>query len=70
MKVSGGIGIYKDGATRRKVKILVSRISFEDGSTRSMGFSAVASETGEAIADRTKEKMKEIETQKRKKELR
>ena len=62
VKVSGGIGIHKDGTTRRKVKILDSTISFEDGSTRSMGFSAVASETGEAIAERTQEKMKEIAT--------
>ncbi|GFO32659.1 hypothetical protein PoB_005916400 [Plakobranchus ocellatus] len=53
-------GLHKDGTTRKKIKILDTSIQTDTGSSFCLGWSSVASETGQAIADEAKEKLEEL----------
>ena len=55
-----GFGVHKDGTTRRKVKILDTSINTDEGEAYCLGWSSVVSETGQAIADDTRDKLEEV----------
>ncbi|GFS06836.1 hypothetical protein ElyMa_002974600 [Elysia marginata] len=60
LKRSLHFGIHKDGTTRNKRKILDTSLTTDSGLGYFLGWSAVASETGEAIAQETKKKLDEV----------
>ncbi|KAK3743350.1 hypothetical protein RRG08_061286 [Elysia crispata] len=55
-----GFGVHKDGTTRRKVKILDTSVNTDEGEAYCLGWSPVVSETGQAIADDTRDKLEEV----------
>ncbi|GFR60822.1 hypothetical protein ElyMa_003541400 [Elysia marginata] len=60
MKRCQSFGLHKDGTQRKKVKILDTSIRTESGESFCLGWSSVASETGEAIAEGAKDKLGEL----------
>ena len=60
LKRSKSFGLHKDGTTRKKVKILDTSIRTDSGESFCLGWSSVASETGQAIADEAKQKLEEL----------
>ncbi|XP_035826417.1 uncharacterized protein LOC106012166 [Aplysia californica] len=60
LKRSKGFGMHKDGTTRKKVKILDTSISTEEGEAYCLGWTSVVSETGQAIAEERTEKLGEV----------
>ncbi|GFR79214.1 hypothetical protein ElyMa_005868100, partial [Elysia marginata] len=48
------------GTSRKKVKILDTSIVTDEGDSFCLGWSSVARETGEAIADEAKDKLEEV----------
>ncbi|GFO29845.1 hypothetical protein PoB_005635000 [Plakobranchus ocellatus] len=57
LKKSKSFGIYKDGTTRKKVKILDTSIQTVSGESFCLSWSSVAAKTGQAIANEAKEKL-------------
>ena len=57
---SGGLGIAKDGTTRRKVKTQETNVLLSNGRHYSLGFSSLPSETGEAIKSDVETKLEEL----------
>ncbi|KAK3786495.1 hypothetical protein RRG08_058548 [Elysia crispata] len=57
---SGGLGIAKDGTTRRKVKTKEINVLLSNGRHYSLGFSSLPSETGEAIKSDVETKLEEL----------
>ncbi|GFO37833.1 hypothetical protein PoB_006433800 [Plakobranchus ocellatus] len=54
------LGIAKDGTTRRKVKTQETYVLLSNGKHYSLGFSSLASETGEAIKNDVEAKLDEL----------
>ena len=60
LKESSGFGIGTDGTSRRREKILDTTLTSSSGDAMSCGFTKVASETGQTIADVTIGQLKEL----------
>jgi hypothetical protein len=60
LKTSTGMGISTDGTQRKREKILDTTFVSSRGDTMSCGFTKVASETGQTIADVTVAQLKEL----------
>ena len=55
-----GWGTNRDGTTRRKEKLLDTTVTLSSGKVYSLGFSKVAHETGEKIAEVTRDAISEV----------
>lgn len=58
--VSDHWGCHRDGTMRKKQKLLDTTIALDSGRVMSLGFSRVHRETGQAIADVTKQHLQEL----------